>query len=73
MRHFCSTTAKPPMCKNRPMLAHNALPKQPEGTEARNKSLSFFLYILRVRGHGSTYLDRGEGFIFFGENGDLIC
>ena len=41
MRHFCSTTTKP-YSKNRAVLAHNALPEQPEGTEARNESFSLF-------------------------------
>ena len=43
MRYFCSTITKP-SCKNRVVLAHNALPEQSKGTEERNESSSLFLF-----------------------------
>ena len=44
MRHFCSTTTKP-YSKNRAVLAHNALPEQPEGVQEKTieRLPSFFV------------------------------
>lgn len=48
MRHFCPTTTKPEY-ENRAVLAHNALPDQPEGVlkSEKRKVSAFLLYVVK--------------------------